>query len=369
MNNLWGRPPGLSGWACSPRIVMKTPRWGRPSACGGLSGRPDALSITYGGFSTVRGSSRTRSSRQAGVDAGRRTGVLPYAAMLLCAILAGCGGSLTRNGPIDPALAVFIPPDTVALAGVRMDRLRATPIYRKLAERNRLPRFDQFRTESGFDPSRDLHEILLAGDGKNVLAIAHGAFPPKPPGNLKASEYKGYTLYAKDRWEAIAFIDKTIALGGLVPSVRAAIDQYKRGGRGAPRDLMARAQALPADAQIWAVVAGWRGATPDQLREMGNLGNLDRVLRLVEGANLTVDLRTGVHAALTGDSRTEADAKTLADSLRGLAALARMGAPRGVPGNQPDLLRALDGIQVKQAGRVVQVNVDIAEDLAEKLVR
>jgi hypothetical protein len=285
--------------------------------------------------------------------------------LLLCLVLAGCGGSLTRHGPIDPALAVFIPPDTVALAGVRMDRLRATPIYRKLAERNRLPRFDQFRAESGFDPSRDLHDVLLAGDGKNVLAITRGDYPPKPPGSLKASEYKGYTLYAKDRWEAIAFIDKTIALGGLVPSVRAAIDQSKSGGRGAPRDLMARAQTLPADAQIWAVVTGWRGATPDQLREMGNLGNLDRVLRLVEGASLTVELRTGVHAAFTGDSRTEADAKTLADSLRGLSGLARMAVGR----DQPDLLRALDGIQVKQQGRVVQVNVDIAEDLAEKLVR
>src|ERR1017187_2470933 len=42
------------------RIVMKTPPWGRPSACGGLSGRPDELSITYGGFSTVHVSSRTR---------------------------------------------------------------------------------------------------------------------------------------------------------------------------------------------------------------------------------------------------------------------------------------------------------------------
>ena len=35
-------------------------QWGRPSACGGLSGRPDRLSITYGGFLTMRGSSRTR---------------------------------------------------------------------------------------------------------------------------------------------------------------------------------------------------------------------------------------------------------------------------------------------------------------------
>src|ERR1019366_5378391 len=30
------------------------PAWGRPSACGGLSGRPNGLSITYGGLSTVR---------------------------------------------------------------------------------------------------------------------------------------------------------------------------------------------------------------------------------------------------------------------------------------------------------------------------
>lgn len=291
-------------------------------------------------------------------QAGRRSGVLAhFAAMLLCLALAGCGGSRTRHGPIDPALAAFIPPDTMALAGVRMDQLRATPIYRMLAERNRLPHFDQFRTESGFDPSKDVQEMLLAGDGKHVLAIASGAFPEKAPGSLKASET-----------EVIAFIGKTIALGGPAAAVRAAIDQSKSGSRGAPRDLMARAQALPADAQIWAVVAGWRGVDPDQLREMGNLGNLDRVMRLVEGASLTVDLRTGVHAAFTGDCHTEADAKNLADSLRGLSALARMGAPR-VPGNQPDLLRALDGIQVKQEGRVVQVNVDIAEDLADKLAR
>src|ERR1035438_10213033 len=61
--------------------------WGRPSACGGLSGRPDGLSITYRGLSTARGSSMTRPSRresaiskpaQADVDVGRRTECLPH---------------------------------------------------------------------------------------------------------------------------------------------------------------------------------------------------------------------------------------------------------------------------------------------------
>jgi hypothetical protein len=273
-------------------------------------------------------------------------------------MLAGCGGSLITRGPIEPDLAVFIPPDTVALAGVHMDQIRATPIYRKLAEERRLPRFDQFRSE-------DIRNLLLASDGNNVLAIAHGTFTSKPTGSLNTSEYRGYTLYAKDEHEAIVFIGQSIALGGPTGSVRAAIDQYKSGGHGAPHDLTARAQAVTSDAQIWAVVVGWRGLTPDQLRQMGNLSNLDHMLRSVEGATLTVDLRTGAHAAFTGDCRTDADARNLADSLRGLAVLARMGVSR----KQPDLQRALDGIQVKQESRVVQVNADIAEDLVEKLVR
>jgi hypothetical protein len=257
---------------------------------------------------------------------------------LLCLALAGCG-SLTRHGPVDPALTAFIPPDSVALAGVRLDRLRATPIYRKLTETNPLRRPDPFRSD-------DIQDVLLASDGENVLAIARGAFRGKPPAGLTP-------------------VGGNIALGGTDAAVRAAIGQSKNGGREAPRDLMARAQALPGDAQIWAVVAGWRGLDPGQLRAMGNFANLDRVMRLVEGASLTVDLRTGAHAAFTGDCRTEADAKNLADSLRGLAALARMGLAH----NKPDLQHAFDGLQVNQNGRAVQVNVDITEDLAEKLAQ
>ncbi|MGA3039715.1 MAG: hypothetical protein ABSF54_02870 [Bryobacteraceae bacterium] len=257
---------------------------------------------------------------------------------LLILLLTGCG-SFTNHGPIDPALAAFIPPDTIALAGIRMDQLRAMPIYRKLERESRLPQLGQF-------PSRDIHDMLIASDGAHVVAIARGAFPAKPAGGLSATQYKGFTLY------------------GDSEAVRSAIHQSTSGGK-APHDLMARAEALPANTQLWVVVAGWRGFGADQLRRMGNFANLDRVLRLVESASLTVDLRTGVHAAFTGDSRTEADAKNLADSLRGLAAVARMA----VPHNQPDLLRAFDGLQVKQEGRVVQVNIDIAEDVAEKLAR
>ena len=269
-----------------------------------------------------------------------------------------------RHGPVDPSLAAFISPMPWRWRACAWIRLRTTPLYHKLAEQGKLPKFDAFRTESGFDPSQDVRELLVASDGQNVLAIARGTFTAKPSRDLESSDYRGYTLYAKSPDEVIVFIDKSTALGGPATSVRAAIDQFKRGGHGAPRDLMARAEALPSDAQIWAVVVGWRGASPDRLRGMGDLSNVDRMLRSVDDATMTIDLRHGAHAAITGDCHAEGDARNMADSLRGLAALVRMAVPK----NQPDLQRGLDTIQVKQEGRVVRLTADIPEDLAEKLL-
>ena len=276
--------------------------------------------------------------------------------VFLCAVLAGCGGSLTRRGPLDPALSAFISADAVALAGVNMDSVRATPLYRKLAAQKRWPRFDEFQAE-------DVHEMLVASNGKNVLAAARGDFKGKRPSELPTLPYKGYTIFIRDERAAVAFLDDHTAVGGPPATVRAAIDQWSKHADAAPRDLVARTEALPADAQIWAVASGWKGADAGTLRDMGNAANLDRLLRSVEGANLTIDLRTGVHAAATGDCRNETDAKTLSESLRGLAGIARMGVPK----KRPELMRVFDGIKVAQEGPVVNVNVDIPEDLAEQL--
>jgi len=276
-----------------------------------------------------------------------RIAYLPLASL----ILAGCG-----RGPIDPSLAVFISPDTQALVGVRMDQLRATPAWRKLAASNLLPRLDPVRLE-------DIREILLAGDGKQMLAIATGAFETKPAG-LDSTPYRGHALFATSGDTVIAFLDRRTALAGGASAVRVAIDQYESGERRAPPALMARAQSVPGNVQIWAVVAGWQGLAPDRLREMGNAGNVDRVLRSVSGAYLTIDLRAGLHATAIGDCRNEADAKTLSGELSGLAGLARLAIPR----NRPDLQRAYDGIRVTQDGRTIRLTVDLTEDQVDGLL-
>jgi hypothetical protein len=290
--------------------------------------------------------------------------LLTTLSLALCLLLGGCGGSLTSHARVDPALAAFIPPDTIALAGIRLDQLRTTPLYRKLAGHKRLPGFDEFRTDTGIDPERDIRELLVASDGKDGLFIARGTFDIKAAGSVKASPYRGYTLYGNDRNGVFTGIGKTTALAGPAPAVRAAIDQYKSGHRGAPPALLARVETLPANAQIWAVTTGWTGLRPETLREMGNAANLDRVLRLVQSATLSASLRTGVQAAAVGDCRTEKDAQTLSDALRGFVGLGRLS----VPENQPDLLRVYDGIQVKQDGRSVRVDIDIPQNLADQLI-
>lgn len=272
--------------------------------------------------------------------------------LLLCVTLAACRG-LVPHGPIDSGLAAFVPPDAQALAGVRIDRIRATPLYRKIAARNRLPAFPEFRAESGIDPDRDLQDVLLASDGKSVLAIARGTFPAKPPGELSGGGRP-----------AIAFVGTHTALAGPAPVVRAALDRYRSGRHSAPRDLLARVEALPGDSQIWAVTLGWSGASAEALGEMGNAANLDRILRSVESASLTADLRAGLHATATGDCRTDQDAKTLAESLQALLALARAS----VSTRQPDMEHVFAGVRVTQAARSVKVTFEVPEDLAEKLV-
>jgi hypothetical protein len=276
---------------------------------------------------------------------GRHTkvGLGNVAFPLLCLTLGGC------RGRVDSAWTAFVPPDTMALAGIRLDQLRETPVYRKLAAQHRIPRFDEFRNDTGIDPERDIRELLLAYDGQNALWIARGAFRMKEPG----SPGNGTT----------AVIDTSTALAGPAPVVRAAIDRYRTGRSGAPGSLLARVEALPGDPQIWAVTSGWTGLRPDTLRQMGNAANLDRVLRSADNTTLTADLRVGLHAAMAAECRTEPDARNLSAELRGL-----LGLVRSVPRNRPDLRRAFDDVQVTQQDRSVRVNVDIPQDLVERLL-
>jgi len=277
-------------------------------------------------------------------------------------MLAGCGRADYGRAGIDPALAVFAPEDSTVLAGVRMAAVRDTAVYQKMLARQQLTRLDNFARETGFDPRRDVRELLVASDGKDTIVAARGAFHIQPPEGATKTSYKGCSLYTRDEG-SVAVVDDSTALAGSLTAVRGAIDRFKAGGRTGPSALLARAREIPSANQIWAVSNG-AGGLVTGLPERGNSSNVTRLLKGLENTTAAFDLRTGVYGNITGVCATEQDAKKLGDAARGLIGLGRLS----VPSSQPEMLRLWDGLTVDQQQRNVKIMVSIPQDLVDKLI-
>ena len=297
-------------------------------------------------------------------DRNRGTVLLMKAALLAIGlVVTGCKSSQSGSPRIDPVLAALVPGDTIMLTGVRMADVRATATYAQLATQQRLSPLDDFAKSTNFDPRKDVTEMLVASDGADSVVLARGNFKVQATAELKKFEYKGVTIYG-DGIGAYAIFDATTAAAGTDRAVRKAIDRKRSGGPG-PTSLLDRARALPGSGQIWFVSNGW-GTLPDLATgQGGNFANVARVLKSLESATATIDLRSGLDADIRGLCRTDPDAKMLSEALRGMVGLGRLS----VPQDQPELLRLFDGIKVEQTQRSVQLSLKIPPDLIDRLIK
>ena len=128
--------------------------------------------------------------------------------------------------------------------------------------------------------------------------------------------------------------------------------------------LLQEAQSIAAESQIWAVSLGGFAEAAKAAPQAGNLSNLAKIVELIEKATFGADLRSGLKASAVVVCRSEQDARTLSEALRGIIGLARLS----TPDNEPDLLRAYDGIQVSVEQRSVRLRAEMAQELLDKLL-
>lgn len=286
--------------------------------------------------------------------------------LLVCLELAGCGSAQTRSARIDPALASLVPPGTVLMAGIRMEDLRATPWYKTTVGQRPLPVLDSLVRETGLDPRQDIWELLFASDGTNIAILARGKFSPQglePRLERQGATripYKGYTLIGNEQG-AVAFMNSTTAVAGRPAAVRSIIDQ-RGSSTGPPPALRQKIDSIPGQNQIWLVASGGFGELSKSMPAEGNLANLTRVFSMIESATAAADLRAGLHLFLSGVCRSDQDARSLGDAVRGLVALGRLS----TRSDEPDMLRVYDGIQVEQQQRNVRVNVALSQELLDQ---
>lgn len=274
---------------------------------------------------------------------------------------------------VDNVLAQLVPADSNSLFGARMDQLRQTPLYQKLMAQQKVPQLETFAKETGFDPRRDVRELLVASNDKpkSGVLLARGTFRLTPEAQAKLKDaklihYRGYNIYAEPNEDAgFCILDPTLAIAGHLPSLRAALDQYKAQNKTATAALLSKAAAIPQQAQIWAVSLGGANFIANNMPMDGSASNFGQIFRSIENTSFQADLSNGLHGFAHGDCRTEADAKSLGDAARGLVGFGRLS----VPDNQPELLRLWDGIQVEQRERSITIRANVPQELIDKLVQ
>ncbi|MEX2264320.1 MAG: hypothetical protein WD696_20365 [Bryobacteraceae bacterium] len=274
-------------------------------------------------------------------------------------IAAGCGSRQDAGLRLDSRFTEMIPENTIVLAGVRMEELRAAPVYRKLMAGRQFPNVDEFAARTGFDPRKDVKEMLIAATGEAVVALARGNFKSTRIDGMEQSSYKGQTLYRREG-AALAILSPDTAVAGTEAGVKLALDRQNGGGR-----LLRMAQALPAASEGWIAGAGFAELAAQALTSEGNIANLRKVLASLESATFAADLHTGIDARAACECRTDSGCEAIVNTLRGVIALGRLSAPEG----DREMLRIYDSVTVERTGRNVNLSLALPADLVDRVLK
>jgi hypothetical protein len=267
---------------------------------------------------------------------------------------------------IDNVLEKMTPPDATSLVGAHMEALKATDLYKKLIAAQKLPQMDQFAEDTGFDPRRDVRELLFVTTPKGKVLLARGTF------RLNAATLRGvhrtrhgmYEIFGQEGG-GFCILDSSLAAAGDIDAIEEALDEWTSGTHAGAQKLLSRMPSASDTAQIWGISTGAASFLADNVPMTTGGIDFSRIFRGLDNVWFQGDFRTGLQADVHGTTATEKDAMNLRDAVKGLVGLGRLS----VPEKSPELLRLWDGITVEQSSRSITIRADIAQDLIEKLVQ
>ncbi len=286
----------------------------------------------------------------------------------------------------DPSLLRLVMPDAKVIAGLQVTQTKNSLFGQYVLSHMQVEdtSFKKFVAQTGFDPRRDVNEILIASNWEQAgastrwLVAARGTFDlvhittaAKANGGtitpFQGVDVLTYTEPAKPEAESgIAFFDSSSAVMGDLASVRAAI-QRKQSSGGVISELMGKVRDLSAKNDFWFVttvpLSEFAGAMPNP-----NLG----------GA-LKGDLLAGIHQAsggvhfgdtvtISGEAvtRSDKDAQALVDVFRFLAGMIQLNSQNNQVAGQVSTL--LDSMDLKTAGNVMTMSLVIPEQQLEQML-
>jgi hypothetical protein len=281
--------------------------------------------------------------------------------LLLPLLAASALGAQPR---IDNVLVRMVPPGSTSLVGARMNEVRDSAFYRELIEQRKLPQVDRFARETGFDPRRDVKELLFATTKSGGVLLTRGTFRIAPPQDSKAVRHGVYTVWTYGN-SGFCILDATLAVAGDIPSVNAALDEWKSGRHNSAQPLLAHAKQVDPKDPFWGVSLGFAGFLADNMPRGSGGIDFSKIFKGLEDTWFEASFTNGFQGSVHGVTATDQDAINLRDTAKGLIGFGRLS----VPQDRPEMLKLWDGIAVEQEGRAIAVRADIPRNLVDRLIR
>jgi len=245
----------------------------------------------------------------------------------------------------DSALLNLVMPEARMVMGIDVERARDSFLGRKLLEQmdSHNGEFAKFVAMTGFDPRRDLREVIVATPDVNTknppaLILVRGVFDTgringflKTAGVAAAENLGGVDFYTQANSKedmGFALIDGSLAIAGPKEVVRAALRRRTGTGSALTASTYSKVQSLSRGNDIWAVtsipVAELSSAMPGGNAGTGGMMGGDAFKGIEQAA---MGIKFGNEAMeLTAEtvSKTEKDATGIADVVRFLSTMVQM---------------------------------------------
>lgn len=302
--------------------------------------------------------------------------------------------SLFAFGSVDQGLLALVPAGSKFISGVDVDRAKSSQLWQYFAKNAHHDQkdFTDFIQQTGFDPTRDLQQIMLAasvsnaGQGdSNAAVLARGNFDQerlissaKQKGYV-SHDFQGVTLLVDKSQpkesHAFAFLGDGIGVMGDLETVKQIIAN-RAGASTLDAAIQGTVSKVATENDIWFVsfvpgseVAGhFKPAQTDGADSKASTGQgwpQAQALESVQQASGGIQFGETVRVTLDAVTRSPKDATSLADVVRFFTSMVQMQRQKDPRAEMA--AAAFDNMELATNGDAVHMSVAFPEKGLEKL--
>ncbi len=295
------------------------------------------------------------------------------AQILTATLLTAFSGVLSAA---DPQLLNLVMPDAKVLAGVNVQQAKGTQFGQYVLNQlqTRDAQMQQLVALTGFDPRRDVRELLVASNGvpqgKTGLALATGNFDAAKITaaatlhGVVTEVYKGITILEEPNKQSagMAFLNETTVVAGDIASVKGAIDRMTV-PQSVSVEIALKVNQWSNSQDAWGIMT----VPPASLAPAVKAGAPNPMLNAGQNVQAAAaGVKFGAQVVFSGEAQcdTAQNATTLGDVAKLLINMAQM---QGVQDTNAAAL--IKSVSVTASGNVVKISASLPQDVFQQMLQ